>query len=200
MVEEIEGGIDSVWWASVVDDAKQIPKEELPAGSILGMTYSTFTIDVPKFLVHLVNQVVGLGGKLHRVTLPIDQGLSTAVEAAGKKAGMNGPFVAINATGIGAKKLTGDDLLGVVQGQTVLVRGEARGAIYRLGPGALDVHVIIPRPGSGTTIVGSSRDPGNWKVEIKEEITQHLLEQGKRLAPELLDENGEFEVIAPYSG
>lgn len=164
------------------------------------MTYSTFTIDVPKFLSYLIDRIKALGGKVHRATLPMNQGLDEAIRVASNATGISEPFVAINATGIAAKQLTGDLALDVVQGQTVLVRGEARTQACRLGPGVLDVHVIIPRPGSGTTVVGSSRDPGNWTVEIRDEVTQSLLEQGKRLAPELLNDKGEFDVIAPSAG
>lgn len=63
----------------------------------------------------------------------------------------------VNATGLGARSLVPDEFLYPVKGQTVLVKGEAREAK------TTDRNrYVIPRPGSGTTILGGTREVGVW--------------------------------------
>jgi len=102
----------------------------------------------------------------------------------------------INASGIGAKALVGDDKIEALRGQTVLVKGEAKRITTRLGKEKNDIRAILPRPGSGTTIVGVSKEEGVWSTEVDEEMTGRLLRRGRELAPELLGANGEFEVLS----
>ena len=63
----------------------------------------------------------------------------------------------VNATGIGARAMVGDDKVFPTKGQTVLVKGEVRFAKTTDKD-----HYVIPRPGSGTTILGGTREDGNW--------------------------------------
>lgn len=63
----------------------------------------------------------------------------------------------VNACGLGAKELVPDDGMVPVRGQTVLVRGEAKHAKTMN-----ENRYAIPRPGSGTTILGGTREVGNW--------------------------------------
>ena len=63
----------------------------------------------------------------------------------------------VNATGLGARSLVGDENVFPTKGQTVLVRGELTFAK------TTDRNLyVIPRPGSGTTILGGTREDGNW--------------------------------------
>lgn len=66
-------------------------------------------------------------------------------------------LIFVNASGLGAKVLVPDDAMFPVRGQTVLVKREARYAKTMN-----DNRYIIPRPGSGTTILGGTREVGNW--------------------------------------
>ena len=63
----------------------------------------------------------------------------------------------MNASGLGAKELVPDDGIFPVRGQTVLVRGEAKHAKTMN-----ENRYCIPRPGSSTTILGGTRETGNW--------------------------------------
>ncbi len=66
----------------------------------------------------------------------------------------------INATGLSAKWVCGDESMYPIKGQTVLVKGEAKGARTWVDGD----RYVIPRPGSGTTILGGTREVGNWFV------------------------------------
>lgn len=71
-------------------------------------------------------------------------------------------FAYVNATGIGARALVGDESVGPVAGQTVLVRGEAEAIRTRVGKEEGAIRYVIPRPGSGTSILGGTRGVGVW--------------------------------------
>lgn len=66
-------------------------------------------------------------------------------------------LIFVNASGLGAKELVPDDAVFPVRGQTVLVKGEAKYAKTMN-----ENKYVIPRPGSGTTILGGTREVGNW--------------------------------------
>ena len=87
-----------------------------------------------------------------------------------------------------------------VRGQSVLVKGEASRISTRVGKTKNDIRVVIPRPGSGTSIIGVTKEPGIWDTSVNEDITQQFMRECKELAPELLDEVGEFEVLSVQVG
>lgn len=62
------------------------------------------------------------------------------------------------------------------------------------------IAYTIPRPGSGTTVLGGVNDVGNWEEEIDEGLHALILERTKVLAPELLGENGEHVVVGKQVG
>ena len=198
-VTETASGPASLWWSSLVSDFAVLPAVQLPAGVYYGVSFSTFAIDVPKYLQYLRNNIEKLGGEFIRSRLPVAGGLSCAIETAEQIVGDQASAF-VNATGIGAKDLVPDKSVSVIRGQTVLVSGEAKCIVTRLGQSKNDIQAIIPRPGSGTTIVGVTREPDVWDTAINSEATRQLLATGRSLAPELLGEDGEFGVLAVQVG
>lgn len=161
---EIQHGAFSLWWSNLVSDFAVLPREKLPPGVYLGVSFSSFAVNVPQYLVYLLTAVKALGAKLIRVRLPTDRGFAASLGAAREMAGLgkSDVFAYVNATGIGAGPLVGDEGVGPVAGQTVLVRGEAEGIRTRIGKGEGEIRYVIPRPGSGTTILGGTRGVGVW--------------------------------------
>lgn len=95
-----------------------------------------------------------------KARLPTEDGFSAALKTAGAMVvdkGLGKVDVFVNATGLGAKELVGDEAIFPVKGQTVLVKGESKVAVTRD-----ENRYVIPRPGSGTTILGGTREVGNW--------------------------------------
>jgi D-amino-acid oxidase len=66
----------------------------------------------------------------------------------------------VNCTGLSARKLVPDNTVYPTKGQVVIVQGEAERVSMILG-GKLDAYVI-PRPGSGTTVLGGCKLAGDW--------------------------------------
>jgi D-amino-acid oxidase len=166
-----------------------------------GVSFTTFAVNVPRYLGYLLSLVRAHNGVTIPARLPTVAGLEKALAEAKRLVGGREAWAYVNASGIGAKELCGDDTVYALRGQTVLVRGEAKAISTRLGKTANEVRAIIPRPGSGTTIVGVSKEPGVWSTTVSEEMTRSLLEGGRELAPELVDErDGTFGVIGPRVG
>jgi len=157
--DEIAQGATSLWWRNVVLDFAVIPQPELPKGVYYGVVFTSFCINVPKYLKYLLNTSTAAGGKVIRQDLPADNGFGAALAAAEGVAGER-VHAFVNATGLGARSLLSDGKMFPTRGQTVLVKGEASGARTRVGKGY--TAYCIPRPGSGTTIVGGTKQAGDW--------------------------------------
>ena len=83
------------------------------------------------------------------------------------------------------------------RGQTILVRGEAERMSTIEGIGM--IRYVIPRKGSGMSVLGGTKQAENWDTEPNEQTTKEILEGCKPLAPELL-KDGEFEVLKVQVG
>ena len=103
----------------------------------------------------------------------------------------------VNATGLGARELVPDSKMFPTRGQTVLVKGEAEKASTLEGVGC--IRYVIPRKGSGTTVLGGTKQAGDWNTKVDHETTKAISEGCKPLAPELL-KDGEFEVMKTLVG
>lgn len=165
----------------------------------VAITYKSISINSPQYLLYLQERAKSSGVDIVKSRLPTTAGLEGALTAAQELAGRGEPDAFLNATGLGAYKLCGDETMYPVRGQTVLVKGEAAAERTRSGPGV--VAYCIPRPGSGTTILGGTRDEGNWNEKPDPDITARILEQNSWQVPELLTApNGGFEVISVQCG
>jgi D-amino-acid oxidase len=160
------------------------------------------SINVPQYLLYLQEKAKTLGVKVIKARLPIDAGFEQALSAAENIAQSNGgPKVDLflNATGLGAAKLCSDKAMYPIRGQTVLVKGEATATRTRYGEGY--VAYCIPRPGSGSTILGGTKEAGNWSEQVDPTTTENILKRTALLAPELLTgEDGGFEAVSVQCG
>lgn len=69
----------------------------------------------------------------------------------------------------------------------------------RVGDGNKIGYCIV-RPGSGTTVLGGTKDVGNWNCEPDDEATGRILRTAGELCPELLNEKGVFKVLGVQAG
>lgn len=100
-----------------------------------------------------------------------------------------------------------------IRGQTVLVRGELHAIrtlqAYSEETGETEITYAIPRPGSGTTVLGGCNVKDEWSTEVDEEMTEGILTRARELVPELVvggeagqggDRAQGFDVIKPQVG
>ncbi|MCJ1362533.1 hypothetical protein MMC16_001637 [Acarospora aff. strigata] len=200
--DEITNGASSLWWRDVVLDFAVIRPRDLPAGVHYGVTFTSFCINTPRYLKYLLNAFTDAGGTVLRRELSVDKGFSAALAAAedvvSGEGGGGEAHAFVNATGLGARLLLGEDKMFPTRGQTVLVRGEAEVARTRVGTGY--ITYCIPRPGSGTTILGGTKEVGDWNGHVDEETTRSILSRAKVLAPELLNADGDFHFVGAQVG
>ena len=193
------------WWAKEAFSFRKLPSEELPEDIYAGCMYDAFTIDVPRYLHNLGKEVKDFGGKLLQAQLPINQGLSAFLDAAGdlvkEKTGKS-VNAYVNATGLNAGKIVPDESVYPIRGQTVVVRGEASQLVtiedVNPSPSKLpSITYVLPHGHSGTTILGGTRQADNWNSEPDPNDTKDILERCKRWAPELLTgSGGTFEILS----
>jgi D-amino-acid oxidase len=112
----------------------------------------------------------------------------------------------VNATGISALNLVPDPALYPIRGQTVTVAGEAS-QITTIdafpsdpAPSSTPIMYILPRPHSNTTVLGGTKQIGDWNAKPDLQTTDDILRRAKEWAPELLNKEGEFEVLSVQVG
>ena len=198
----------ATWFAPHVQSYTHLSPSALPAGAATGARFMTFAINVPKYLLHLRSALEARGVKFVRATLPLSHGISHACEAATTAAGVRhspgrGKGTVVNALGIAAGELCNDDAVYPIRGQTLLLNGEAHECVTRQTKEGLSY--LIPRPGSGTTILGGVNEANVWRVSEEEgqNVTEGILARAEGLgAPyeNLKGADGRAQVLRVNSG
>lgn len=203
-----------LWWAPHVKDFRQEPVAMGPVAAInakapkgvpdidWAVSYTSISINSPHYLLYLQEKARMFGAIVIKARLHSENGLRSALDEAEQLAKSEGRPAAdcfVNATGLGAYKLCKDEALYPIRGQTVLVKGEAQYERTRVGGGFNSY--CIPRPGSGTTILGGTRDDGVWDETPNPQVTRNILERNSWQVPELLTgPDGGFEVVSVQCG
>ncbi|KAI9776273.1 MAG: hypothetical protein M1835_005569 [Candelina submexicana] len=191
-----------LWFLPHVIAPTTLPTTSLPSGVSYGIAYTTFCLDPTVYLDNLQRNILSFPkASILRHTLSTNNGLAHAIKTAqGDQSLRLGKVdIWINATGLGSKALVPDDGMFPTRGQTSLVKGQARKAITWVRENG-GVSYVIPRPGSGGTILGGCKQDDNWDQTVDEDLAKQILGNCKALAPELLDEKGEFEVVSQQVG
>ncbi|KAF2156725.1 DAO-domain-containing protein [Myriangium duriaei CBS 260.36] len=195
---------ESIWWAPHVRSFNIVPSPDLPAplSPKVTATFRSIAVNAPQYLLRLRSTVLARGGTFIRSRIssaPTFAASLASVAGTVKRITRSHPAVWVNALGLGAKDIAHDDSMYPVKGQTVLVKGEAdaiRTALYEGG-----ISYVIPRPGSGTTVLGGTNEVGNADRRVVEEVTGRTLERTRALAPELCTgKDGGFEVVSVQVG
>ncbi|PQE03590.1 D-amino-acid oxidase protein [Rutstroemia sp. NJR-2017a BVV2] len=171
--QEIDEG--GVWFEDVVEGYEEPPMdrerqimftEKMGPGWDVrkAVKYKTICVDVNVYLQYLSNRVISLGGTITRATLRTTHGLEGLIQDARSLLGKEIDIL-VNCAGLGARSFLSEDEAGKlypVRGQTVLVKGEAAKCYTFVGvPGREEeLCYVIPRPGSGTTVLGGCKQVG----------------------------------------
>jgi D-amino-acid oxidase len=155
------------WWMSAVPELTRVPP---PTGYADAWSFTSPVIDMPIYLQWLRGRLAGLGGTVTRISmssLPVSD-----------------DSVVVNCTGLGARRLAGDEDVRPVRGQVVVVDGvdldhwwvDATGPTY-----------VVPR--ERTVIVGGTDEQGDWSRTLSPETATEILQRASRLVPELAGAN-----------
>lgn len=189
-----------------------IPGDSLGQGIQHGHTYTSIMVNVPMYLHYLYETARSLGAIDIRATLPRCSTFSETLQAAAdvtkshlyELGHTEVPQISafVNATGISALSLVPDPALYPIRGQTVTVAGEAS-QITTIdafppdpAPSSTPIMYILPRPHSNTTALGGTKQIGDWNAKPDPQTIDDILRRAKEWAPELLNKEGEFEVLS----
>jgi len=208
-----------IWFRDVVAKFGVMDLEEMttnevgkaPETTVMGIRYKSICFDPPKYLLYLFKMVQQLGVRVIKVSVDTTSGLSGVVKSCKailEKEVSDKAFAIVNCTGLATRHFLGEgeaEKLFPIRGQTILVKGEAEmtRTFIRL-PDAPDTEMlyVVPRPGSGTTILGGCKQVGSWSEEVDEELNRRILSGIRRfgLCNELRGKDGEFKVLSYQVG
>ncbi|KKY16047.1 putative d-amino acid [Phaeomoniella chlamydospora] len=188
------------WWSSnepFVPICVIEPEDCIKRGFKAGFAYETVAVNPILYCSWLLQQCEA--HNVQKRTLRLGN-LQTAFEE--RVTGTREAHAVVNCAGLDAGILVGDETCFPTGGQTVLVRGQAHQIVTRRNELSGDPWeaLVIPRPGENVTMLGGCKRAGNWNTEPDNEITETILERCKLLAPELLNEKGNFDIVAVRVG
>lgn len=161
-------------WASAVGEVRAANPDELPPGYRHGLRFSVPLVEMPNYLPYLREQVLAAGAThvLRRLT-SLDDVLDLS------------PDVIVNAAGMGAGALVGDDKVFPVRGQIVRVTNPGLTLSVRDEQHPRGRAYVHPR--STDCILGGTLEVGNWNTEPDPAETTAILERCVDIAPDLVD-------------
>ncbi|RDB30565.1 D-amino-acid oxidase [Hypsizygus marmoreus] len=169
-------------------DHKLIPKELLPAGVVHGLTFTSITLDTPKYLPYLASRFTAAGGKIIKASV---QHINQVVEGgesafSSERNPPSPPDAVLVCTGIGTRFLGGveDKDMYPIRGQTVLIRAPWIKFGRTIGHPDGTWTYVIPRR-SGDIILGGTKDANDWYPHPRPETTRDILERNFAMCPEL---------------
>jgi D-amino-acid oxidase len=199
-----------------VQSYETMPPDYLWPGINQGHIFNSVMVNVPMYLAWLEAKALSLGAIEIRKALPssgnLAETLQTAANAVATYLTSTGEekilniAAFVNATGISAREVVPDQDIYPIRGQTVTVAGEAsqittvNAYASESSTSGTPILYILPRPHSNTTILGGTKQAGNWTAEPDQATTDQILLRAKEWAPELLDKNGEFDVLSVQVG
>ncbi|KAK2594294.1 hypothetical protein QQS21_008000 [Conoideocrella luteorostrata] len=149
---------------------RKLQASELPAGVALGYEYDTFCINTPVYCEALLRRFLLGGGKTLKMDLKSEWEAFSLAE--------NVAFV-INASGTG---IGGDSKCFPTRGQTVVTDLDVTKTVTRQHRDGT-WSFLIPRFLKGGTIVGGTKEPGDWRSTPCPATRDKLLANGLRLEP-----------------
>ncbi len=174
-VQVLRGPVPDPPWAASVPTFETT--SDVPAGYAGGWAFTAPVADTSVYLPYLAARLASAGGTITRAAL---SALPTGADAV------------VNATGLAARSLTGDETLVPVRGQVVrlvglsvekvwLDDGEPAGA--GAGQDRLEPTYVVPR--EHDVVVGGTAEAGHWDTTPDPRVTAQILERAARLVPDL---------------
>ncbi|KAF9556938.1 hypothetical protein EC968_007872 [Mortierella alpina] len=180
------------WFKRLLKNYRYIPKEELPPGTAFGISYSTVTLNTPKYLMYLHEQVLARGGTIERATVPSLKALAQIPTRDNVK-----PDIIVNCSGLGSRNLAGvhDMQMFPTRGQIVIVKvpEEIWPQVKQLtlvryaegsAMGAGTITYVIPRD-NGEIVLGGTMQHWSYQEAACEETTQDIMKRVLATRPDL---------------
>ncbi|KAF5869184.1 putative d-amino acid oxidase protein [Botrytis fragariae] len=205
-----------VWFEDVVGGYRELDvgleenklKGSLGEGVRKGVQFETVCVDVDTYLRYLIQRIEQLGGSIIRGEIETKEGLEGVVRGCRDLLAGEKIDVLINCTGLSAARFVGDkeaEKMFPVRGQVLLVKGETRVCktfVGDLGERGDELLYVIPRPGSGRSVIGGVKEANTWNANPDHELSSRIIQRLKDIgwAEDLKNEKGEIEVLDTYVG
>ncbi|HEX8511371.1 MAG TPA: FAD-dependent oxidoreductase [Propionibacteriaceae bacterium] len=170
--DEVEGQTPLPPWADAVGDVRPARRDELPPGYPRGLRFVVPLVEMPKYLPHLQGEVLRAGAQ-HEVRRVAN--LEEVLDL--------GPDVVVNAAGMAAGALVGDDTMFPVRGQIVRVENPGLELSVRDEQHPGGRAYVHPR--SADCILGGTLDVGRWDTEPDPKQTEAIMQRCIDIAPAL---------------
>lgn len=159
-------------WVDAVGDVRPARRDELPPGYPRGLRFVVPLVEMPRYLPHLHREVVRAGAQhVVRRLESLDEVLDLR------------PDVVVNAAGMAAGALVGDDTMFPVRGQIVRVENPGLELSVRDEEHPGGRAYVHPR--SVDCILGGTLEVGRWHTEPDLAETDAILQRCADIAPAL---------------
>jgi D-amino-acid oxidase len=147
---------------AMLDNVGACVPGELPDGFVTGWRYTVPLIDMDIYLRYLRLRLETAGGNLQQQQVT---GLGQVARLA--------PVV-VNATGMGARELAGDDQLSPIRGQLVIVDNPGITDFFTEDTG-LSPDLLHLYPHGDSLVLGGVAEDGNWSLEPDENTARAII-------------------------
>jgi D-amino-acid oxidase len=159
-------------WADAVGEVRPARPDELPPGYPRGLRFVVPLVEMPRYLPHLQDAVLRAGARhLVRRVADLEEVLDLS------------PDLVVNAAGMAAGALVGDDTMFPVRGQIVRVENPGLELSVRDEQHPGGRAYVHPR--STDCILGGTLDVGRWDTEPDPDETRAILQRCTDIAPAL---------------
>jgi D-amino-acid oxidase len=181
---------DTYAWSG--DGFRVMRQEELPNGAAWGCEYQSYCVNISVYCRWLMSCLQKKGAKIVRQRLSSASEAFDAVEAMG----LAQPRVVVNCSG---RNFDQDGKVKIIRGQTVLVRQQHHSTVTWQKADGTWVF-LVPRPLGGGTIVGGTKEVGDWHESPRSETKKRLLQNCVEAFPDFVDNVDKFEVLQENVG
>lgn len=159
------------WWGAGVPDLRRLGPADLAPAYADGWRFTAPTVEMPLYLPWLLGRFLDGGGEVvHRRLDTLQQARAWAP-------------VVVNASGLGARALCGDDAVRPVRGQLVLVRNPGLRASLRIQDDPAGYTYVHPR--SRDVVLGGTFEEGSWDLGGDRATAEAILARCAAHVPEL---------------
>jgi len=153
-----------IWYKTLMPGYEVIPVSELPPRTTFGLKYRTLAMNPVSLLPWLKAKLASKGVKFIR----------SEVKSIDDARAITKARIIVNASGVGARELAGDENVRPVRGQTMFVKTHFSELVMKEGS---EYTYVIPRAGSGGVIMGgikSDRLDSEVDAELKSDILMRV--------------------------
>ncbi|KAL4962700.1 FAD-dependent oxidoreductase [Aspergillus stella-maris] len=193
-VPDVKKGFrDGDIYASKDDQFRVLEKSELPPGAEWGCEYMTWVVNVHIYCRWLLTTFIRLGGNLVQRNL---KDLNDEFDILPTISRLTRTPLVINCSG---RNFDTDPLTNAIRGQTVLVRNTYDKTATRHNKDN-SWSFLIPRPLGGGTLVGGTKQLGDWGTDIRPRETAEILAVAVKAWPEFVSDVNDFEIVMENVG